>query len=260
MRGLDDLPSPALPARRYPAPLGASRVLSVIEMLRLPPGGNLLDLAAGAGGVLLDAVALSDGRGVGLIAAQADLAAARAAAAGEGLEARAEFVLATAAAFDTAQRFDAILSIRSLASTAPVPGLDPGRSLGWLRPGGVLVVGEPFFRRPPSPAYRALLGDAATAIGGPGASARAIVAAGYELLVSATLSETEWDAEASSSYRAALAAAAACADARLAGALRERADARYHGYWDFGRDTLGYAFQAFRRARSLNVVARARQP
>ena len=139
MRGVHDPRAPALPPRRYPAPLSCQRARAAIEMLRPPAGGRLLDLAAGTRGLPLEATARYDGRDVELVAAEANASAARAAAVNEGLANRAEFVVAKAAQFGTERRFDAV------------------RSLAWLGAGGVLRVGVPCFCRPPSPAYRAPL-------------------------------------------------------------------------------------------------------
>lgn len=256
MRSVDDLPFAELPPRRYPAPIEARRAKGALDMLNLNAGGSVLDLAAGRGGLLLDALARSEGQGLGLVADAKALHAAREAATREGLEGHAEFAVATSVEFTTERRFDAIVSIRPMAPSTIVPELDAGRALGWLAPGATLLVGEPFFRRAPSRSYRALLGAAASGLATAGATARSIVAQGYELLSTALLSETEWDAHASLSFRELLDFAAGCPDERVARELRELAEARYHAYWDLGRDTLGFALHAFRRARGLKVVAR----
>jgi len=256
MPGGPNLQSSTAPTRRYPAPLSARRASAVVEMLRLPPAGRVLDLAAGTGGLLLDALAANDARGLGLVAREADAIALRAIAAAEGLSGRVEFRVATADCVP-AQRFDAALCVRSAGAPADSLELDAAQCLGWLRVGGTLVVGEPFLRRPPAPRYRELLGESAAGLKTVGATARAVVALGYELAVTAVLSETEWDAHESANYRARLEDAAACADVQRGARLRERADAWYHAYWAYGRDTLGFAFHAFRKARVLEVLASA---
>jgi len=119
----------------------------------------------------------------------------------------------------------------------------------------VFVYGEPFLRRPPVAAYRELLGSAGEGLPMPGVSARAVVAAGFELTLTAVLSESEWDAHESAAYRASLRQAAQHADHGAAAVLRERAERRYQAYWRHGRDTLGYALHAFRKPRqALHAV------
>lgn len=255
MLGVHDL-APAIPPRRYPAPVSARRALAVVEMLRLPPGGRVLDLAADAGGLLMDAVAQSEGRGLGIVTRESDAEALRGAAASEGLGGRLDFALSTAF-LDPAERFDAILSVQAATAVDGGPALETEENLRWLRVGGTLVVGEPFLRRTPSPRYRELLGDSARDLKTVGGTARSIVARGFELLVTAVLSETEWDAHESASFRATQAYAATLLDQRAAARLVERAESWYHAYWMYGRDTLGFAFQSFRKARVLEVLAPA---
>ena len=257
MPGVADPSAPAPPARRYPAPVSARRALAAIEMLHLPPGGRVLDLAAGTGGLLLDAMALSEGRGLGLVANEADAERARAAARREGLEARVEFRVGSAERFVPEERYDAILLVQPAAIAGGDPESDAARCLEWLRVGGVLLVGRPFLRRPPPPGYRALLGAAGAGLKSTGASAGAFVAAGFELLVTAVLSESEWDAHESASYRESLRRAAVLPDASVASVVRERAEAWYRAYWRYGRDTLGFSFHALRKPRGLQAVVPA---
>ncbi|HXQ63456.1 MAG TPA: class I SAM-dependent methyltransferase [Steroidobacteraceae bacterium] len=235
--------------------MSARRALAVIEMLRVPRGGCVLDLAAGTGGLLLDAVALHDCRGLGLVASESLAAAGRAAASGEGLAARVDFAVAAMPECVPTRRFDAILCVAP--EPPPCSSLEAvaARCLEWLRVGGVFVLGEPFLRRAPAPGYRALLGEAGARLRMTGASASSIVGAGFELLVTAVCSESEWDAHESAVYRATLKYAATQHDELQATALKERADAWYQAYWRYGRDTLGFAFHAFRKPRALAAVA-----
>jgi cyclopropane fatty-acyl-phospholipid synthase-like methyltransferase len=246
-------PAEAADERRYPAPVSARRARAIAELLEVAPGGAVLDLGAGPAGLLFDAVAAYDCRGVGLVGREADAAAARAAAEHEGLSARIEFRTTPPAEFLPTRRFDAILCVGDHARPGGALEEAAEHCLAWLRVGGVFVYGEPFLRRPPPPVYRALLGAAGEGLRLPGVSARTIVAAGFELTLTAVLSESEWDAHESAAYRASLRRAALDADDGQA--LRERAERWYQAYWRHGRDTLGYALHAFRKPRhALTVV------
>ncbi|HUO79168.1 MAG TPA: methyltransferase domain-containing protein [Steroidobacteraceae bacterium] len=237
--------------RRYPAPVAARRARAVAELLELTPGGSVLDLGVGPAGLLLDAIAQHRCEGTGLVASEAMAEAARASAEREGLAGLVEFRLDDA--YSPQRRLDAILGV----AAEPAARIEEvgARCFGWLKVGGLFVYGEPFFRRPPAPPYRALLGAAAEGLRLPGISARAIVAAGFELTLTAVLSESEWDAHESAAYRARLRRAAAHADRAAAAELRAEAERWYQAYWRYGRDTLGYALHAFRKPRhALYVV------
>jgi cyclopropane fatty-acyl-phospholipid synthase-like methyltransferase len=259
MLGLPELVAADIDERRYPAPVSARRALAVIDMLRVPAAGCVLDVACGRGGLLLDTVALHDCQGLGLAAEDAIAAAARASAEREGLAARVEFSATAATAFTPARRFDAILCVGAATSAFGTLEEAAARCLDWLRVGGVLVLGAPFLRRAPAPGYHAVLGTAAQTLLMRGAAARAFVDAGFELLVTAICSESEWDAHETARYRASLRYSAARPDDAGAAALRERAEAWYQAYWTYGRDTLGYSFHAFRKPRQpLRAIAPAR--
>jgi SAM-dependent methyltransferase len=249
---LDPRSSPALAPerRRYPAPVSAQRALSVLERLPLHADAHVLDVACGRGGLLLDTVALHGCQALGLTTDPAALAEAREFAVGERLDARAEFRLGSAADFVPEHRYDAILCVGApeqfgaLEETA-------SRCLEWLRVGGMLVFGAPFLRRTPPTGYREVLGAAAEHLRPSGVYARSVVGSGFELMVTAVCSESEWDAYESAAYRAQVRYASAHPDEPGIDGLRERADAWYQAYWKYGRDTLGYAFHLFRRPRAV---------
>jgi SAM-dependent methyltransferase len=241
-------------APRYPAPVSARRALAVVGHLDVAAGGAVLDVAEGPSGLLFDTVVRNGCRGVGLVASEAAAETSRAAAEREGLGGRIEFRATPPPEFTPTRRFDAILCVAGLGQPAAPADAAP-HCLEWLRAGGVLLCGEPYFRRAPSPGYREVLGSSAEGLRAAGVSARAVVAAGFELLLTVVLSESEWDAHETAAYRTRLAYVATHAGADEAVELRGHAERWYQAYWKHGRDTLGYAFHAFRKPRhALHVV------
>jgi SAM-dependent methyltransferase len=243
---------------RYPPPVSASRALALVERLSTAPGGTVLDVGCGTGGLLLDTVALHRCRGVGYERSPELAALARANTAAEGQEARIEIRNEAAREASPGERFDAILSLDAADSFGSVAEAAE-RCFGWLRVGGLFVLGEPFLRRTPGARYRGLLSDrlgvAAERLDGNGAAARAVVGAGFELLWTAILSEAEWDAYEGASYRAIAAYASQHAGDPEAASLRARAEAWYQGYWSDGRDTLAFGVHGFvRPKRTLALV------
>lgn len=254
MLGLQSSPVLTTESRRYPAPVSAQRALSIVEKVPLGADSQVLDVACGRGGLLLDAVALHGCRGLGLTTDAHACADARASAARERVDDRVEFRLGVPADFVPERRYDAILCV---GAPECVGSLDDtaARCLEWLRVGGMLVIGAPFLRRSPPPGYRGVLGEAAERLQPTGVYAHRVVGSGFELLVTAVCSEFEWDAYESAAYRAHVRYAAEHPDDPGADAMRARAEAWYQAYWKYGRDTLGYAFHLFRRPRgALQVV------
>lgn len=254
MLGWQSSPALTTESRRYPAPVSAQRALSVVEKLALGADSHVLDVACGRGGLLLDTVALHGCRGLGLATDERALADARDSALRERIADRVEFRRGSPDCFTAERRYDAILCVGA-PETFGALDETAARCLEWLRVGGLLVVGAPFLRRTPALGYRGVLGEAVEHLQPTGVYARSVVGSGFELMVTAVCSESEWDAYESASYRAHVRYAAEHPDDPGAHAIRERAEAWYQAYWKYGRETLGYAFHLFRRPRAaLRVV------
>jgi len=213
-------------------PLGEEALDEVIGLLDLTPGARILDVGAGRGEVLRRVTARWDVSASGY---DADLALVE----GTSLEVRDS---------PPPGPFDLVICIASSHALGGFPD-----ALGALHelsePGGQVLLGEGYWRRPPSEAYLEALG-AATQDELPDLMGlmRAAEEAGLTPLHSSVASEADWDRY---EWRLILNAerwAAAHPDDPGAELLRERARrARERMTMPEGRDTLGFALVLLRR-------------
>ena len=140
-------------------PSSASKLESVIELLRLPPGAQVVDIACGKGEFLIRMAKAYDVRGLGI-----DISPFHIAAASRRLEERvgssgvaftvmdgAEYRPDSPSSLDVASCIGASWVFGGHAGT-----LDTLRAM--VKPGGWVLVGEPFWRQEPSPEYLDALG------------------------------------------------------------------------------------------------------
>ena len=229
---------------RYLSPLSAAKAESLIHRLALAPGQRVLDVGCGKAGFLLDLLAATQARGVGVDTNPAFIAAATAAARERGLSERAEFVNARLQdTIDSRERFDAVVC---MGSSQAIGSLADAFAWAWavLAPGGVALFGDGYWKRPPEPEYLEALGateDEMTTHAGNAARARE---AGFRVLSTATSSDDEWD-EYEGRYCAAIERYIdSHPDDPDTGAMAARIRGWHEAYLRWGRDTLGFGFYA----------------
>ncbi|UBU09815.1 SAM-dependent methyltransferase [Nonomuraea gerenzanensis] len=163
------------------------------EICRFAPGTRILDLACGKGELLSRWAASYGVQGVGVDISQVFLDAARTRADELGVAGQVKFVEADAAAYeDTAKSYDVVSCI---GATWIGGGLEGTLSLmrRWLRPNGIVLVGECYWTSPPPAEACTSLGvekDAFTSLIG---TADRAEHAGFELLEMVLASPDSWD-------------------------------------------------------------------
>jgi SAM-dependent methyltransferase len=213
-------------------PLGEDALDEAIGLLDLAAGASVLDVGSGRGEVLRRVAARWDVRASGY---DSDPTLVE----GTSLEVRDS---------PPPGPFDLVICIASSHAIGGFPD-----ALGALRdlaaPGGLMLLGEGYWRRPPSDEYLAALGDAsADELADYPGLMRAAEGAGLTPLYSSVASEADWDRY---EWRLILNAerwAGANPDDPGAQSLLERARrARERMTMPGGRDTLGFTLTLLRR-------------
>jgi SAM-dependent methyltransferase len=227
-------------------PTSSERIDELVALLDLPPEARVWEAACGKGELLIRLAERYRAGGTGVDTSPYELRVARDRAAARVPAAELAFVEGDAAA------------------NLPVPGsVDLAACVGasWIwgghrgtlralrplvRPGGLLLVGEPHWRREPDPAYLAATGVGADEFGTLAENAAAGVDEGLTLLYVLPSTEADWDRYEMLRLRAGERHAAAHPDdpdvPEILGRTRPGAEA----YLRWGRDTLGWAIYLFR--------------
>lgn len=229
-------------------PIHAAGFDELVDLLDLPGGGRVLDIACGKAECLIRIASRYPISGVGVDISAAFLEAARAAAA------------ARVPAHSTLS----FLEMDGAAYTAPDSSLDLAICLGasWVygghrgtlrrlaslvRPGGQVLVGEPFWIREPDPEYLTASDTARDTYGTHAGNVTVGEEEGLSLLYTLVSSPQDWDRYEGLRWRAAQRYAAAHPDDRDVPAILARSRRTRDAYLKWGRDCVGWAVYLFRK-------------
>lgn len=234
----------------YWNPTSAETLAEVLDALGAEPGMRVLDIACGPGELLIRMSEAFGTVGIGVDIMAEPLAKARAAAAARGQEESLEFVQMEAAAYvaDSNETFDIVCLVGASWIWNGYEGtLDAMCRL--VRPGGMVLFGEPYWKAEPPPAYleadENLEADTFTSLDGIRVAA---ADRGLRLVFMRGATLVEWDRYEMLQARAADAWAEAHPDhPDRAEVLRQR-EKESAQYLRWGRDILGFAQFVFRAA------------
>jgi SAM-dependent methyltransferase len=234
---------------RFFNPLSLSKVERVFAQLDLGPGDRAIDFGCGSAEMLL---MLSERFGVEAVGVERSAAALAAARHNASQRLGSRLTLHEADARDFTEgmgTFALAMAVGAGDLQADAQGLEANlRTLAhWVRPGGAVLVGEGYWRRPPSAPYLDALGTTPEEMLTHAGNVAAGEAAGLVPLLAVVASEDEWDAyEWGYSANIERYALTHPEDPDVP-AMRERIRAWRRLYLAEGRETLGFGLYLFVR-------------
>jgi len=228
-------------------PISAAKVARLVELLRLPVGARVVDIACGKGEFLLRLAAAYEIRGLGIDISPSCVAEAR-----RQLQARlpaAQVVFEQMNGSDF--RPDAPRSF-TLASCIGASWVYGGHAetldalAGMIVPGGWVVVGEPYWLQEPSEEYLTASGIPRGAFGTHSGNAAVGEQRGLDLVHTFVSSRDDWDQYEGLQWYATDQYARQHPDDPDLPELVERVTKGKVAYLRWGRDTVGWAIYVFR--------------
>ena len=232
---------------RFCNPLNARTVDELVEVVRLAPGSRVLDIACGKAELLVRLVERWGVSAVGIDLSPYCVRDAREQAGGRVPGADVTFqemdgadFRGDPASFDLAMCVGASWIFGGHAGTL--------RALaGFVRPGGLVLAGEPFWRRVPAPEYLDAAGERPDSFGSHAGNAAAGEAVGLTLLYAPVSSDDDWDRYEGLRWQAAERYAREHAMDPDAPEILARTRAGRDRYLRWGRDTVGWGVYLFQK-------------
>ena len=236
-------------------PTSEEKLAHLVELIRLSTNAQVVDIACGKGEFLIRLAEAYNARGVGIdispffIAEATRRLKARAPTAGITFTQMngADFKSYEPHSFDLASCIGASWIFGGHANTLEV-------LISMVRPGGWVIVGEPYWRQEPSEDYLKALGCAREDVGSHLANAEAGELRGMELVHTIVSSKDDWDRYEGLQWFATSEYARTHPDDPDVVELVERVSKSRAAHLRWGRETLGWAIYMF---RSRSAASRA---
>lgn len=235
----------------FNCPVSTRKADQLIDQLALTRGQAVLDAGCGNGEFLLRLLARAGATGTGVDSNAASIAEAEDRARSTLPNGSCRFLATPMAEADVAPgSFDAAVCLGSTHAFGRGQAAWPNALAGLarlVRPGGRLLLGEGYWRRPPDPAYRALLGEPVGIYHDHAGNIAVAEQLGLVPLYAMVSSDDEWDDfEWGHRQRFELAARANPEDPEVRQRLQTSREWR-DGYLRWGRDTMGFGLYVFLR-------------
>ena len=229
-------------------PIGSDQIDEVLALLAptLTKEGRAIDVGCGKGEWLIRLVGRSGCRGLGIDPNPEFIAEARAAAE-ERVPGRVEFLEGKAEVHEPSPgSYDVAAVVGATHAYGGTPGTLAALAR-MTRPGGHVVLGDGFWRRPPDDAYLQELGATRDELGTLSDLLRGVECAGLQPLHVAVARDEDWDRYTWTHLRNLEAHARAHPGDPQAARLWARRQAGRDAYLSSGRDVMGFALIAARR-------------
>lgn len=229
-------------------PTSQRALARLVELLRLPRGSRVVDIACGKGEFLIRLAEAYDVRGTGI-----DISPHFVIAAETRLEARVPGAKVAFTQMDGAEFKPETPHGFTLASCIGASWIFGGHAgtldalVNLAEPGGWVIAGEPFWLREPPEEYLQAAGLAKDAFGSHASNAEAGERRGLDLVYTIASSKDDWDNYEGLQWYATAEHARAHPDDPDLPELVERVARNKAAYLRWGRDTVGWAIYAFRR-------------
>jgi ubiquinone/menaquinone biosynthesis C-methylase UbiE len=227
-------------------PLSLEKVDRVLALFDLPPGARVADVGCGKAEMLMRLIERYGCTALGVDSNADFLAEARARAFDRGVAGQLELVESEARDWKPGdQKFDAVLCVGATHAYGDLAGtLEALNAL--VKPGGLVLVGEGYWRKKPDAAYLKVLGAKAKDFTDHAGNVEAGAAAKLTCLYSAAGSEDDFDHYEGLYARAIESHCLENPDDADVEPMRKRIREWRTAYLTYGRDTLGFGLYLFR--------------
>jgi SAM-dependent methyltransferase len=226
-------------------PLSEAKLDEIVSLLALPPHARVLDIGCGKGEFLVRTVGRWRCTAVGVDLSPYFVADARARVQSAGLERSVEIVQVNGSEYETeSSSFDATACLGASWIWGGFEGTLTALR-GFTKPGGVIVAGEPFWKRAPSPDYLKASKMSESTFSSHTGNTEIGTRLGLRLLHALVSSHDDWDRYEGYQWRAAeLYGQRVPGDPDLP-EIRRRMREAQDNYLKWGRDELGWAVYLF---------------
>ena len=228
-------------------PISMAKTNELIELLGLPDRGRVLDVACGKAEFLCRVAERYEVTGTGLDLSPFTIEEARKNVSSRDLSGRIELLHMDGGKYGPDR--GGMMDLVSCIGASWIYGGHRGTLqalTGMTRPGGLVLVGEPFWRATPAPAYLELTGLPADLCSSHMGNVRTGLDLGLSLLNCSVSSEDDWDRYEGLQWAAAERYAAAHPDDPDTEELLRTSRKGRDAYLHWGRDCLGWALYLFR--------------